>query len=197
MTTAPTFSRMAAPASSESFVAALRRGRRRLLVAGVLAIVLGIVAIVVPAVASVATAIFIGWILIIAAGLQFADAFAVPDGGRTALRVLLAVLTFAAGLYLVIAPLDGTFTLTVMLVLWFVASGVARIAFGIAERGVPGAGTMMLNGLISLVLGLLVALKLPESADWAIGLLVGVDLLVAGTSLVWLSSALRPVTGGR
>ena len=197
MTTAPIYTRMAAPTSSEEFVDALRRGRRRLMIAGVLATVLGIVAIVVPAVASVATAIFIGWILIIAGGLQLADAFAVADRGRTALRGLLAVLTFAAGLYLVLAPLDGTFTLTVMLVLWFVASGVARIAFGIAERGVPGAGMMIVNGLLSLALGLLVALQLPESASWAIGLLVGVDLLFAGTSLILLSSALRPLTGGR
>ena len=197
MTTAPTYTRMAGPTTSEDFADALRRGRRRLMIAGVLAIVLGCVAIVVPAVASVATAIFIGWILIIAGGLQFADAFAVPDRGRTALRALLAVLTVAAGLYLVLAPLAGTFTLTVMLVIWFVASGVARIAFGIAERGVPGAGMTIVNGVLSLALGLLVALKLPESADWAIGLLVGVDLLFAGTSLISLSSALRPLTGDR
>ena len=167
------------------------------MIAGVLATVLGIVAIVVPAVASVATAIFIGWILIIAGGLQLADAFAVPDRGRTALRAVLAVLTFAAGLYLLLAPLDGVFTLTVMLVIWFVASGVARIASGIAERGVPGAGMTFLNGLLSLALGLLVALKLPESADWAIGLLVGIDLLFAGTSLIWLSRALRLLPAGR
>jgi uncharacterized membrane protein HdeD (DUF308 family) len=53
---------------------ALRRGRRRLMIAGVIALVLGFVAIVVPAVASVATAIFIGWILVIAAGFMTADA---------------------------------------------------------------------------------------------------------------------------
>jgi uncharacterized membrane protein HdeD (DUF308 family) len=197
MTTAPTDTFMGAPARGAEFVDALRRGRRRLMIAGVLATVLGIVAIIVPAVASVATAIFIGWILIVAGGLQLADALAVPDRGRTVLRAMLAVLTFAAGLYLVLAPLDGAFTLTVMLVIWFVASGVARIASGIAERGVPGAGLMVVNGLLSLALGLLVALKLPESAGWAIGLLVGVDLLFAGTSLIRLSSVLRPLTGHR
>jgi uncharacterized membrane protein HdeD (DUF308 family) len=197
MTTAPTFTRMAALRRREDVVDALRRGRRRLMIAGVLAVILGIVAIVLPAVASVATAIFIGWILIVAGVLQFADAFAVPDRDRTALRALLAVLTLAAGLYLVLAPLDGTFTLTVMLVIWFVASGVARIAFGMAERGLPGAGMVIVNGVLSLALGLLVALKLPESAGWAIGLLVGVDLVFAGMSLVWLSSALRPLSRGR
>ena len=82
------------------------------------------------------------------------------------------MLTFAAGLYLVLAPLDGTFTLTVMLVIWFVASGVARIAFGISERGVPGAGMTIINGLLSLALGLLVGLSCPSpptgrSACWS------------------------------
>jgi uncharacterized membrane protein HdeD (DUF308 family) len=134
---------MSAPTSSQATdpVEALRRGRRQLMIAGAIAVVLGFAAIVVPAVASVATAIFIGWILVIAGGFMTADAFSVRDGKRTAVRLLLALLTFAAGLYLVIAPLDGTFTLTVMLVLWFVAVGA-----------------------LDLLLGILIAVELPSSA---------------------------------
>ena len=156
---------------------ALRHARRRLLIAGVLAVVTGIVAIIVPAVASVATAIFIGWILVVASAIQLVDAFSVRARTRTALRLLLAVLTFAAGLYLLVAPLQGTFTLTVMLVIWFVATGTARLVFGLAELGVPGAGMTALSGALSLILGILIAERLPSSADWAIGLIVGVDLL--------------------
>jgi uncharacterized membrane protein HdeD (DUF308 family) len=165
------------------------------MVAGVVAIVLGIVAIVVPAVASVATAIFIGWILVLASGYLAFDAFAVRHGGRMALRLLLAVLTFAAGLYLLVAPLDGTFTLTVMLVIWFVAVGVARVVVGIAELGVPGAGMTAVIGGLDLVLGIFIAVQLPSSADWAIGLIVGIDLLFSGIFLVSLArrvSALTP-----
>jgi uncharacterized membrane protein HdeD (DUF308 family) len=169
---------------------ALRRGRRRLMIAGILAIVIGAVAIVVPAIASVGTAIFIGWILVVAAGFQAADAFAVRDRGRMALRVLLALLTFAAGVYLLVAPLDGVFTLTVMLVIWFVATGIARLVIGLAELGVPGAGMTALTGVLKLVLGILIAEQLPSSADWAIGLLVGIDLLFSGVTLLALSRAL-------
>ena len=136
-----------------------------------------------------------GWILVVASAFEFTDAFSVQDPRRMALRALLAMLTLAAGLYLLLAPLDGTFTLTVMLVLWFVASGVARIAFGIAERGVPGAGMTIVNGMLSAALGILIALELPASADWAIGLLVGVDLLFAGLALIALARALRPLVG--
>jgi uncharacterized membrane protein HdeD (DUF308 family) len=160
------------------------------MLAGVLAIVLGAVAIVVPAVASVGTAIFIGWILVIASGFQVADAFAVGLRGRMVLRLLLAILTFAAGLYLLVAPLAGVFTLTVMLVIWFVATGTARLAIGLAELGVPGAGMTAVSGALKLLLGVLIAEELPSSADWAIGLLVGLDLVFSGASLIALARTL-------
>jgi uncharacterized membrane protein HdeD (DUF308 family) len=170
---------------------ALRRGQKRLMIAGVLMIVLGAVAIIVPAIASVATAIFIGWILVIASAFDLANAMAVEHGGRKALRMILAAVTFAAGFYLLVAPLDGVFTLTVVLVIWFMATGTARVIVGIAERGVPGWGMTVVSGAISIVLAVLIAEKLPSSADWAIGLIVGVDLLFSGTLLTSLAYRLR------
>jgi uncharacterized membrane protein HdeD (DUF308 family) len=172
---------------------ALRRGQKRLMIAGVLMIVLGAVAVIVPAIASVATAIFIGWILVIASAFDLANAMAVEHGGRKALRIILAAITFVAGLYLLVAPLDGVFTLTVVLVIWFMATGTARVIVGIAERGVPGWGMTVVSGAISILLGVLIAEKLPSSADWAIGLIVGVDLLFSGTLLTSLAYRLRSV----
>jgi uncharacterized membrane protein HdeD (DUF308 family) len=170
---------------------ALGRGRKRLMIAGALMLVLGVVAIIVPAVASVATAIFIGWILVIASAFDFANAVAVEHGGRKALRFVLAVITFIAGIYLLVAPLDGVFTLTVVLVIWFMATGTARVIVGISERGLPGWGMTVLSGAISIVLGVLIAEQLPSSADWAIGLIVGVDLLFSGSLLTSLAYRLR------
>jgi uncharacterized membrane protein HdeD (DUF308 family) len=169
----------------------LRRTRRWLIVAGVLSLLGGIVAIVLPTIASIATAIFVGWLLVFASALYVVDAFSTRDGRRIAVRLLFALLSFAAGLYLLVSPLDGAFTLTVVLAMWFLAIGVARIATGIAERGVPGAGMLVLSGVLSLVLGLLIALQLPESATWAIGLLVGIDLVFTGTLLLSLARSLR------
>ena len=82
-----------------------------ILVAGILLIVAGAVAIVVPAVASVGMAIFIGWILVFASGVTLVDAFSGSTFARTAFRVVLAVVTFAAGVYLLVAPLRGAYTL--------------------------------------------------------------------------------------
>lgn len=167
-----------------------KRTRRTLNIAGALGIVVGIVAILVPAVASVGTAIFIGWILTFASIAVAIRAFSAHGLGHKLLQLLLALLTLAAGLYLLLAPLDGTYTLTVMLVIWFVAIGFARVAFGLAALGSPGAGMTAFSGLISLVLGILIGKNLPSSADWAIGLIVGVDFLFFGFSALMLSSAI-------
>ena len=163
--------------------------RRWLVVSGVLAIIAGGVAIVVPAVASVTTAIFIGWFLLLSSSALFVWAFGFRGSGL-ALRVLLALITFGAGLYLIVAPLQGVFTLTVMLVIWFVAVGMARVVGGLAERGVPGSGVTVMSGVISLILGILIARELPSSADWAIGLLVGIDFLFYGLSALYAASQL-------
>ena len=104
----------------------LRASRRWLMVAGVLAVVGGVIAILVPAVASVGVAIFIGWMLVFGSVFLFIDAFAVRDVGRLVLRTLLALLTLAAGLSLLLAPLKGTYTLTVLLVLYFALAGIVK-----------------------------------------------------------------------
>jgi uncharacterized membrane protein HdeD (DUF308 family) len=192
MGTAPSATPFTTRATQADPAEELRRARRWLGVAGVLSLLGGIVAIVLPNIASVATAIFVGWLLIFASALHVVDAFSTRDGRRIALRLLIAALSFAAGLYLLVAPLDGAFTLTVVLSMWFLAVGVARIATGIADRNVPGAGMLVLDGVLSLVLGLLIALQLPESATWAIGLLVGIDLLFTGMLLLSLARSLRP-----
>lgn len=170
---------------------ALRRNRKWLLISGVLAVIAGAVAIAVPAIASVTVEIFIGWLLVAASGALLVDAFAVRDWRRILLRLLLTVLTFAAGVYLVVAPLEGTFTLTVMLVIWFIALGVARIAAGLADRAAPGSGYTILAGVVSVLLGVLVGAELPSSAAWAIGLLVGVDFLFYGMSAIALAIRLK------
>lgn len=168
--------------------------RRPLVVAGVLGILVGLVAFAVPVAASVATATFIGIVLLCAAFPLAFDGFAGHHTlGSRVLRLLLAVLTLAAGLYLLVAPLEGTYTLTVMLVIWFVAIGFARIAGGLAALGTPGTGLTITSGVISLALGILIAEELPESSDWAIGLLVGIDFLFFGVSCLLLAAALGRV----
>jgi len=165
----------------------LARGWKGLMAVGVLAIFVGCVAIVVPAVASVGTAIFIGWILMIVGAFMVAGAFTAHSIGTVVVRLLWAILTVLVGLWLVVEPHNGTLTLTLVLGIYFLFMGVTRIAVAFAGRGQPNAGLVGISGVAGLLIGILVLAKFPSSADWAIGLLVGIDLIFAGWTLTSLA----------
>ncbi len=162
----------------------LRRTWKALMAIGVLAIFIGCVAILVPALASVGTAIFIGWILVVAGVFLTAGAFMAHSIGSVVLRLLWALLTVVVGLWLIVEPHNGTLTLTLVLGLYFLFMGITRVAVAFAARGQEGAGLVGLSGIAGLLIGILVLAKFPSSADWAIGLLVGIDLIFAGWTLV-------------
>jgi uncharacterized membrane protein HdeD (DUF308 family) len=161
----------------------LARSWKTLMAVGVLAIFVGCIAILVPAVAAVGTAIFIGWILVIAGAFLVAAAFSAHSIGTVVLRLAWAALTVIVGVWLIVEPHNGTLTLTLVLGLYFLFMGLTRIAVAFAARGQQGAGLVGLSGFCGLLIGILVLAKFPSSADWAIGLLVGIDLIFAGWTL--------------
>jgi uncharacterized membrane protein HdeD (DUF308 family) len=161
----------------------LRRSWKALMALGITAIVIGCIAILVPAVASVGTAIFIGWILVIAGAFLVAGAFMAHSIGSVILRLLWALLTVVVGLWLIVEPHNGTLTLTLVLGIYFLFMGLTRITIAFIARGEPNAGLLGLSGAAGLLIGILILAKFPSSADWAIGLLVGIDLIFAGWTL--------------
>src|SRR5262245_51082495 len=175
---------MGTPALDPEVRAGLQRSWKALMAIGVLAIFIGCIAILVPAVAAVGTAIFIGWILVIAGAFLVAAAFMAHSIGSVLLRLAWALLTVIVGLWLIIEPDNGTLTLTLVLGIYFLFMGITRIGIAFASRGQPNAGLLGLSGFAGLLIGILVLAKFPSSADWAIGLLVGIDLIFAGWTLV-------------
>jgi uncharacterized membrane protein HdeD (DUF308 family) len=161
----------------------LSRSWKALMIVGIGAIVLGVIAILVPAVASVGTAIFIGWLLLIVSGLLFAAALSAHSVGTVAVRIAWALVTLLVGIWLIVEPHSGTLTLTLVLGIYFLFMGLTRIAIAFIARGQPNAGLVGLSGLAGLLIGILILAKFPSSADWAIGLLVGIDLIFAGWTL--------------
>jgi uncharacterized membrane protein HdeD (DUF308 family) len=177
----------------------LSRSWKALMVIGVGAIVLGCIAILVPAVASAGTAIFIGWLLVVVSGILFAAAFSAHSVGTVAVRVIWALLTLLVGIWLIVEPHNGTLTLTLVLGIYFLFMGLTRITIAFIARGEPNAGLLGLSGAAGLLIGILVLAKFPSSADWAIGLLVGIDLIFAGwtlTSVALLGKELAKRTNG-
>jgi uncharacterized membrane protein HdeD (DUF308 family) len=174
----------------------LRRSWKALMAVGVCAIVLGCIAILVPAVASVGTAIFIGWLLLAVGAVLVAAAFSAHSVGTFFLRMLWALLTAIVGLWLIVEPHNGTLTLTFVLGIYFLFMGLTRITIAFIARGEPNAGLLGLSGAAGLLIGILVLSKFPSSADWAIGLLVGIDLIFAGWTLVSIALVGKDLSRG-
>jgi uncharacterized membrane protein HdeD (DUF308 family) len=158
----------------------MRTARRWLLATGILALLAGIAAIVVPLVATITVALFIGWILVFSGAVMAWHELTQRPSGRSWARAAQALLTLLVGLYLVVFPVTGALSLTLLLVIWFAGIGGLELYGAYRLRGVPGAGWLLFNGLVSVVLAVLIAADLPSSAAWAIGLLVGINLVFWG-----------------
>jgi uncharacterized membrane protein HdeD (DUF308 family) len=161
----------------------LGRSWKLVMFIGVAAIALGCIAILVPAVAAVGTAIFIGWLLLFVGLILVAAAFSAHSVGTLVLRLVWAVLTVIVGLWLIVEPHNGTLTLTLVLGVYFLFMGLTRTTIAFISRGEPNAGLLGLSGVAGTLIGVLILAKFPSSADWAIGLLVGIDLIFAGWTL--------------
>ncbi len=155
---------------------------------GVLMILLGAFAVLIPNVASWGMTVLIGWILVIGAAFLFAWSFTAPGALSVIARIAWSLLTLGAGLFLLINPDKGAKALTLILIIYFLASGVIRLGAAFAQRGIQGAGWLGLSGALSLIIGLIFLVDYPQSADWAIGLLVGIDLIFGGWTLILLSN---------
>jgi uncharacterized membrane protein HdeD (DUF308 family) len=175
----------------------LSRSWKALMIVGVAAIVLGCIAILVPAVASVGTAIFIGWLLLFVGLVMVAAAFSAHSVGTLVLRLIWAILTVVVGIWLIVEPHSGTLTLTLVLGIYFLFMGLTRTTIAFIARGEANAGLLGLSGVAGLLVGILILAKFPSSADWAIGLLVGIDLIFAGWTLTSVALLGRDLSRSR
>jgi|tagenome__1003787_1003787.scaffolds.fasta_scaffold20027905_1 uncharacterized membrane protein HdeD (DUF308 family) len=167
-------------------------------VVGILALIGGFGAILVPAVASVTIAIFIGWMLVLVGAVMLGHEIRMRHlAHRRWQDLLTAILTVLAGICLLVFPLTGTLTLTFFLAAWFLGTGAMEMVAWWQMRGAPGVGLLALNGVVSLVLGILIVANLPSSGAWAIGLLVGVNLVFFGIRALVAASALSRLSPGR
>ena len=156
---------------------------------GVLFIVLGLVAIVEPMVAGLAVAVLAGWLLL-AGGIVHAVSAFRGGGAKTVIwHALLAVLYVLGGLYFVTHPLLGLGTLTLFLAAILFIEGVVWVVAYFQLRTCNL--WMLLNGVITLLLGLMIWGGWPSSSVWAIGTLFGVNLLMTGMSILFAGAALR------
>jgi uncharacterized membrane protein HdeD (DUF308 family) len=163
--------------------------------AAVLFILVGLFAIAEPAVAGLGVAILVGWLLIFGGVAHFVAAFQGGGAPRVAYHVVAAIIFVIGGLYLLMHPLLGLSTLTLLLAGVILAAGVLEIVAYFRHRTQAGAGWMLFNGIIALLLGGLIWFHWPSSSVWAIGTLVGVNLLLTGWTRLMLGIAGRRLIG--
>ena len=160
----------------------------------VLMILLGCVAVALPLSTGIGIATLVAWIVILAGFAHLAYAFSAESASTFLWRLLIGIAYVAGGIYLAVHPTLGLESLTLVLAGIFVAEGVLRIVFFFQVRSVPGAGWILFDGIITLVLGFLVVRNWPSSSQWAIGTIVGVNLVVSGfTRLMWSVAARKAV----
>lgn len=159
---------------------------------GILMMVLGFLAVAEPNIATVAVGIFVGWLFFVGGIFRVASVWHSRQAPGFAWSMLTAILSIALGLILILRPLAGALTLTMVLVAFFIIEGVASIVAAIEHRQhLRSWGWVLFSGVIDLLLAFLIWDGWPSSADWAIGLLVGINMLFLGLSLVMTALAAR------
>jgi uncharacterized membrane protein HdeD (DUF308 family) len=154
-------------------------------------IVLGMLAIIEPGVAGLAVTILVGWLLIFGGVAHLVAAFSGGGAGRVLWQILIGVVYIVGGGYFLMHPLLGLGTLTLFLALIILTEAVFEIIAYFRMRGASGSGWLLVNALITLLLGGLIWFHWPSSSVWAIGILVGVNLLMTGFSRLMFGLAAR------
>jgi uncharacterized membrane protein HdeD (DUF308 family) len=174
-------------------VAAAVRAHWRLFVAqGVLMIVLGALAIALPNLSTLAIELLIGWLFVVGGALRAAAAWRARRFPGFGWSLATAVLALLLGIVLLAGPAQGVLTLTIVLVAFFVLEGIVAILLALEfRRHLRHWAWTLLSGLVDLVLAYLIWQGWPATATWAIGLLVGINMLFMGWSLVMTAIAAR------
>lgn len=159
---------------------------------GVLLLVGGVLAVAFPFLSSIAVTIYIGWLLIVAGIFRIVTAFAYGDAADRLWSSLLGLVLLVGGGLVVYDPLAGALTLTALLAAVFVIEGLVEVVAAIRGRGWGGWGWTLASGVVALAAGLLIALQLPTSALWAVGVIAGIRFMFSGIRYLSEVGARRP-----
>ena len=159
---------------------------RLFLIEGIVLLILGILAIVVPQIATIAAAVFIGWLLLVSGVVGLVATLRMRSAPGFWWSLLSAVIGIVAGILLLRSPVSGALSLTLILTVFLAFEGVVSILFALEhKRELSGRwGVMLFSGLVDLILAGIIFAGLPGTAAWAIGLLIGVNMVFGGSALI-------------
>jgi uncharacterized membrane protein HdeD (DUF308 family) len=158
---------------------------------GILMIVLGLVALVYPLITSVALVVTLGWMLILHGVLQAIGVIGAKDVPYFWLQLLSAVLAGVVGLLLLSQPVEGVLVLSLLLIVFLTAGGMARVVFALTIRPLPSWGWLLLSGTAGILMGFALWSLLPDVANWLVGVLLGTYFIIEGAALSAFAIALH------
>jgi uncharacterized membrane protein HdeD (DUF308 family) len=168
------------------------------LIEGLILAVLGVLALAEPMIASVAVTIFAGWLFLVGGAIGLIGVFTAHRVPGFWWGLITALLSLAAGVYLLWQPLAGTLSLTLVVAAFFAAEGVLQIIFAAGHRNVIDSWIWMaVAGVANLILAAILFSGWPGTAAWALGILFGINLLMWGLALVMTALACRAVAPAR
>jgi uncharacterized membrane protein HdeD (DUF308 family) len=173
----------------------LKRATGASFVLSIILIIFGILAITLPIVSSIGVAILIGWLLIFDGIAQFVHAFQSKGIGHIVWKLLVAVFYVVAGAYLLTHPALGVAGLTLVLGIFLFAEGVADVIAYFSARKSGGSGWVLVDGIVTLALGFMIWNQWPSTSLWVIGTLVGVSMVMSGTTRLMMALAIRKLAG--
>jgi len=173
--------------------ASVREHWKAFLFEGILLAVLGLAAMILPPLASLAVTIFLGWMFLISGVAGLALTFWARGMPGFWWSLVSAALAIAVGIILLAQPVQGTLTLTIVVGVYFLAEGVATIMYALEHRRELSErwSWLLIAGIMDLLIAAVIITGLPGSAAWAVGLLVGINLLFGGASLIGVALAAR------
>lgn len=177
---------------------AVHRHRGLFLFEGILLIILGLLAILVPVIASLAATVFFGWLLLLSGVVGLVTTIRGRSAPGFWWSLLSAIVGIAAGVLLLGWPLQGTLSLTTVLIAFLFVEGAASILYALQHRAAPSArwGWMLASGIIDVALGVILFAGLPGTATWALGLLIGINMIFGGYALVMMALSAHSETAG-
>lgn len=168
-----------------------RQQSRASLVFGIVLVSLGVFAIMAPLFSGITTAVLVGMLLVAGGVVEGIFAFKAPSFGKGLLQFLFGGLAVVAGVLVLSQPGRGLGALTIILAVYFIASGIVDIVLAFKLRPEDGWGWALFSGIVTLLLAALIIWQWPASGIWAVGIYVGVRLLLHGWMLMALGTAGR------
>jgi uncharacterized membrane protein HdeD (DUF308 family) len=179
---------------AQAFSTDVHRATTWSIVLSVLMIIAGILAIAYPLWGGVAMTVLVGWLLLFSGALHLVYAF--RGGGATTVlwEILLAIVYGLIGFYMLANPGIGLASLTFAIALYLFVESVLEFALSYQLRQESGAGWLLFDGIVTLVLAFMIWASWPSSTAWAVGTLVGVSMLFSGITRLMITSTVRRIT---